>query len=74
MLPPEDLMALQNVVTPQADLAGAQIAVLPPEDSVVVQVYFQGVHSQEVVLCPVPARLPASRTPRKTELLVTSSA
>ena len=80
-------MAVQNVVTqladweadhfsdsPQADLAAAQIAVLPPEDSVVVQVCFQRVDSQELVSCPVPTRLPASKTPRKTELLVTSSA
>ena len=87
MLPPEDLRAVQNVVTPLADWevdhfsdspladwGAAQIAVLPPEDSVVVQVYSQGVDSQEVVLCPGPTRLTASKTRRKTEVPVTSSA
>ena len=85
--PPKDLMAIPNVVTPPADWevdhfadfplegwAAAQIAVLPPEDSVVVQVYSQRVDSQELVLCPEPRRLPASKTRRPTELLVTSSA
>ncbi len=80
-------MAIQNVVTPladwevdhfsdspQADLAVDHFAVLPPEDSVVVQVYSQGVDSQELVSCPGPTRLPASKTRRKTELPVTSSA
>ncbi len=47
-------MAVRNVVSPLADLAAAQIAVLPPEDSVVVQVYSQGVDSQELVLRPGP--------------------
>ena len=79
-------MAVQNVGTPLADwevdhfsdspladLEAVQIAVLPPEDSVAVQVYSQGVDSQEVVLCPGPTRLSAS-TRRKTELPLTSSA
>lgn len=87
VFPPEDLMAVQNVVfpladsevdhfsdSPLADLVAAQIAVLPLEDSVVVQVYSQGVDSQELVSCPGPTRLPASKTRRKTELPVTSSA
>ena len=73
--PAGDLMAIQNVVTPvadwevdhfldfpQADLGVGRFAVLPPEDSVVVQVYFQRVDSQELVSCPVPTRLPASKT------------
>jgi len=84
---PEDLMAAQNVVTPLAgwevdhfsdsplaDWVAAQIAVLPTEDSVVVQVYSQGVDSQELVSGPGPTRLPVSKTRRKTELRVTSSA
>jgi hypothetical protein len=70
--PAEDLMAIQNVEppladwevdhflgSPQADLGAGRFAVPPPEDSVVVQVYFQRVDSQELVSCPVPTRLPA---------------
>lgn len=78
VLPPEDLMADWEVDhfsdSPLEDLAAAQIAVLPPEDSVVVQVYSQGVDSQELVSCPGPTPLPASKTRRKTELPVASSA
>ena len=78
-------MAIQSVVTllaeadhfadsPQEDLVAAQIVVLPPEDSMVVQAYSQRVASQELVLCPGPTRLPASKTRRPTELPATSSA
>jgi hypothetical protein len=80
-------MAIQNVATLLADWevdhfsdsplegwAAAQIAVLPPEDSLVVQVYSQKVDAQELVLCPEPTRLPESKTRRPTELPVASSA
>ena len=80
-------MAILNVVTPPADWevdhfadfplegwAAAQIAVLPPEDSLVVPVYSQRVDAQELVLSPEPTRLPASKMLRPTELPVTSSA
>lgn len=80
-------MANQNAVTPMADseadhFAGSPRAdsavdhfvVLPPEGSVAVQVYSQAVDSQEVVSCPGPTRLLASKTRGKTELPVISSA
>ena len=76
-----------NVATPPADLVVDHFAVLPLEDLVVdrfvvllledlaaVQVYSQAVDPQELVLCPGPTRLLASKTRRKTELPVTSSA
>ena len=68
MHPPEDLMAIQNVVTPRADWEAAQSAVLLRGDSVVVQAYSRRVDSQELVLSPGPTRLPASKARRKTEL------
>jgi hypothetical protein len=83
---PKDL-AIQNVGMPLADwevdhfsdspledLAVDHFADFPREDLAAVQVYFQRVDSQELVLCPGPMRLPASKTRRKTELPVTRSA
>jgi hypothetical protein len=76
-----------NVATPPADLVVDHFAVLPladwevghfsdsqPADLPAVQVYSQGMDSQEVVSGPGPMRLPASKTRRKTELPVRSSA
>ena len=80
-------MAIQNAVTPLVDwevdhfsdsppagLAVDHFAVLPPEDSVVVQVYSRAVDSQELVWCPGPTRLLASTERRKTKLLITETA
>lgn len=81
-------MAIQNVVTllvadweedhfsdsPPADSVVDHSSDSLPGDLVVVQVYSQRVDSQEVVYCPGPTRLSASKTRRKTELPVTSSA
>ena len=60
--------------SPQAGSVADHFSDSPQADSVVDQVCFQRVGSEEQVSSPVPKRLPASKTRRKTELPVTNLA